>query len=83
MEAVFFYIWGETSNKYQGFRKVGEEKVKFRGIFGDKFAEKSADLAGISREFLGQTSTKSNRQKRADFVVIFMANFARNRSVLG
>ena len=48
--------------------------MKFRRIFGDKFAEKSADFTGISLEFSGQT---------ADFVVIFKANFARNRSVLG
>ena len=27
------------------------KKVKFRGIFRDKFAEKTADFAGISREF--------------------------------
>ena len=49
MAAVFFYIWGETSNKYQGFRQVGEEKVKFRGISGDKFAENRP----IQREFRG------------------------------
>ena len=27
------------------------KKVKFSGIFRDKFAEKTADFAGISREF--------------------------------
>ena len=30
---------------WQGFWKVTEEKVKFRGIFRDKFAEKLADFA--------------------------------------
>ena len=54
------------------------KKGKFRGIFRDEFAKKSADFAGI----FGANFTKSNRQKTANFVVIFKANFARNRSVL-
>ena len=37
------------------------KKVKFRGIFSDKFAEKSADFAGIWPEFSSRTSLKSNR----------------------
>ena len=37
------------------------KKVKFRGIFSDKIAEKSADVEGISQEFWGQTWPESNR----------------------
>ena len=44
----------------QGFWQVAEEKVKFYGIFRDKFAEKLANFAVILLEFLGQTSPKSN-----------------------
>ena len=47
------------------------------GIFRDKITEKSADLAGISRQF----SWKAIGKKTADFVVIFRTNFARNWSV--
>ena len=36
------------------------KKVKFHRIFRDKFKEKSADFAGISWEFSGQTWPKSN-----------------------
>ena len=55
-----------------------EEKVKFQGIFRDKFAEKLADFVGISREFWGVNFTKKQSVKTADFVVIFKAKFARN-----
>ena len=34
----------------QGFWYFAEKKAKFRGIFRGKFAEKSADFAGFSRE---------------------------------
>ena len=44
----------------QGFWQVAEEKVKFYGIFRDKFAEKLANFVVISLEFSGQTSPKSN-----------------------
>ena len=37
------------------------KKVKFRGIFWNKVAEKSADFAGISPAFSGQTWPESNR----------------------
>ena len=39
----------ETSH-WQGFWYFAEKKAKFRGIFRGKFAEKSADFAGFSRE---------------------------------
>ena len=44
----------------QGFWQVAEKKVKFRGIFRDKFAEKTADFAGISREFSRPVSLKND-----------------------
>ena len=34
----------------QGFWYFAEKKAKFRGIFRGKFAEKSTDFAGFSRE---------------------------------
>ena len=34
-----------------------------RGIFGDKFAEKTADFAGILREFSGQIFAEKQRRK--------------------
>ena len=52
----------------QGFWQVAEEKVKFYGIFRDKFAEKLANFAVISLEFSGQTSPKSNYKKTADLM---------------
>ena len=36
------------------------KKVKFRGIFRGKFAEKTADFAGILREFLRPVSLKND-----------------------
>ena len=43
-----------------------EKKNKFRGIFGDKFAEKTADFAGISREFSGQISRKYKEESQKE-----------------
>ena len=37
------------------------KKVKFRGIFRDKFAGKMSDFAGISQEFSRPVSLKSDR----------------------
>ena len=45
---------------YAGLLIGHGKKVKFRGIFRDKIVEKSADFAGISREYSGQTWPKSN-----------------------
>ena len=39
-----------TVTSPQGFWYFAEKKAKFRGIFGGKFAEKSADFVGFSRE---------------------------------
>ena len=39
-----------SHTEYQAFWYFAEKKAKFRGIFGGKFAEKSADFAGFSRE---------------------------------
>ena len=41
-----------------------EEKVKFRGIFRDKFAEKLADFVEILREFSGKLHQKVISKKR-------------------
>ena len=38
-----------------------QKKSQIRGVFWDKFTEKSADFAVISREFSRETSPKSNR----------------------
>ena len=40
------------------------KKVKFRGIFRDKFAEKTVDFAGISREFSRPVSLKNDCKER-------------------
>ena len=47
---------------YSGLLIIRGKKVEFRGIFGDKFVEKTADFAGISREFSGQTSPKNKEE---------------------
>ena len=49
----------------QGFWYFAEKKTKFHGIFRGKFAEKSADFAGFSRE-KSQNSCK-NRPILRDF----------------
>ena len=46
---------------YTGLLIDRGKKVKFHGICRDKIAEKSADFAGVWREFWGQTWPKSNR----------------------
>ena len=54
----------------QGFWYFAEKKAKFRGIFRGKFAEKSANFAGFSREKKSKFAEKS-----ADF-----AGFSRKKS---
>ena len=56
---VVWFLLKTTSHK-QGFWQVVEKKVNFCGIFTDKFAEKLADSAVISREFSGQTFRQVN-----------------------
>ena len=55
-----------------------KKKANFAGFLGTN-SPKNRRFRG---NFWGQTSTKSYRQKTVDFVVMFKANFARNRSVL-
>ena len=43
------------------------KKVKFRGIFKDRFTEKLANFAGISWKFLGLTSPKKIGKKWPNF----------------
>ena len=47
---VSVYNCNDLSFNSQGFWYFAEKKAKFRGIFRGKFAEKSADFAGFSRE---------------------------------
>ena len=49
----------------QGFRYFTEKNAKFRGIFRGKFAEKSADFAGFSRE--KSRNLQKNRLISRDF----------------
>ena len=49
----------------QGFWYFAEKKAKFRGIFRGKFAEKSADFAGFSRE--KSQNWRNNRPISGDF----------------
>ena len=49
----------------QGFWYFAEKKAKFRGIFRGKFAEKSADFAGFSRE--KSQNSRNNRPISGNF----------------
>ena len=49
----------------QGFWYFAETNAKFRGIFRGKFAEKSADFAGFSRE--KSQNSRNNRPISGDF----------------
>ena len=62
----------------QGFWQVAEEKVKFRGIFTDKFAEKLADFTGV----FGANFTKKQSVKNGRFCGYFQGKFCYT-SVLG
>ena len=55
------------------------EKVKFREIFWDKFAKKSANFTGI----LGENFAKKDAQsvKNGRFCGYFQGKFARNQSM--
>ena len=67
---------------YRPSDRSWKKKVKFCGICRDKIAEKSADFAEFHENFWGKLGRKAINKKTADFVVIFRANFAGNRSVL-
>ena len=53
-----------------------EKKAKFSGIFRGKFAEKSADFAGFSRE-----KSQNSRKNRPISREISGGNFAKKQSV--
>ena len=55
-----------------------KKKSNFAGFLGTNSRKNWL----ISREFSGKLHQKCNRQKTADFVIIFKANFPRNQSVL-
>ena len=54
------------SHSYKASDNSRGKKVKFCGIVGDKFAEKTADFAGISWEFSGQISTKNKEKSQEE-----------------
>ena len=57
----YFQIWWITPY-YAGLLIGRREKVKFRGIFGDKFVEKSTDFARIFKaNFAENQSIKKGR----------------------
>ena len=58
---------------YTGLLISHGEKANFHGNVRDKFGEKLAYFTAILWEFSRQTSLKNNREKTADFVVIFRA----------
>ena len=53
----FFLGGGTPLSRASGRSRI---KVKFRRIFRDKFAEKTADFAGISRDFSRPVSLKND-----------------------
>ena len=55
----YFYFY-ELSNNLRASDRSRRKKSSFAG-FLERFAEKSADIAGISRKFSGLTSPKNNR----------------------
>ena len=61
-ERIFIILWPIVLTKvfFTGLLVGREKKVKFRGIFRDKFAEKMADFVGISREFSRPVSLKND-----------------------
>ena len=63
---VFFCQQPKTTFRASGMSQ--KKKVKFCGIFMDKFAEKMADFARISREFARPVSLKNDWQRMPEFV---------------
>ena len=57
--------------------------MKFHGILRDKFAEKTADFAGFSREFSGQIfvekQTRKQKRKIPDKNIGRMSNSGQER----
>ena len=64
-------VYSILSSDLQGFRYVAQEKVKFRGIFRDKFAEKSADCTGV----FGANFTEKQSVKNGRFCGYFQGKF--------
>ena len=58
-------IWLKAISHQQGFWYFAEKKAKFRGIFRDKFAEKSADFTGKKSNFAEKSAnfTGFSREK--------------------
>ena len=74
------------STYIQGFWYFAEKKAKFRRIFKGKFAEKSANFAGFSRE-KSQNSQKNRpisrdfSRKKSKFEAFSGANSQKNRPI--
>ena len=60
-----YWSWWLYFSSRQGFWYFTEKKAKFCGIFRGKFAEKSADFAGFSRE--KSQNLRKNRSISRDF----------------
>ena len=68
--------------RFSGLLVGRGKKVKFFGIFRDKFMEKTADFTGISLEFSTPIWLKNNWYRTAGFVRASRANFAGKLLVL-
>ena len=60
----------------------GRKQSNCAGFSGTNSREKTADFAGISREFSRPISPKNDRQNTTDFAKVYWANFPRKRLVL-
>ena len=69
---------GLHHTSYAGLLIGHGQKVKFRGIFRGKFAEKSTDFAGIFRANLAENQSV----KKGRLCGYFRENFVRDRLVL-
>ena len=58
------------------------KKVKFHGIFRVKFAKKTANFAGILREFSRPVPAEKRLVKNGQFCGASRANFAGKRFIL-
>ena len=67
MSSLFLDLCNIKNISYflQGFWYFAEKKAKFRGIFRGKFAEKSEDFAGFSRE--KSQNSQNNRPSSGNF----------------
>ena len=60
LRKIAFQLCKFSTNLVRASGRSRKKKVKFRGIFRDKFAGKTADFAGISQEFSRPVSLKND-----------------------